>query len=152
MGFGNPFMALMIYSTAIITMPIATFFGVKSGVETFMPDAEGNVYGAIASVIIVHVILFAFVYRAFQEEKVIAKEAGQKQDWNHLTAWGLRGADSQQTSILFRRRVASLGTFASNENKMKKRSSSSSCNFLSCPISNILTPFNYAAPSVFQEK
>lgn len=80
MGFGNPFMALMLYSTAIITMPIVTFFGVKTGVEAFMPDAEGNVYGAIASVIAVHVILFAFVYRAFQEEKVIAKEAGQKQD------------------------------------------------------------------------
>jgi hypothetical protein len=77
--FANPFAALMVYSFAIITMPIATFFGMKQLAEAFWTD-EGNVWGAVSAVVAVHIILFAFVYRAFQEEKVIAKERGQKQE------------------------------------------------------------------------
>lgn len=77
----NPFMVLTVYSVAIITMPIAVFFATKHGVEVISPTSEGNVWGAVASVVAVHVVLFAFVYRAFQEEKVIAKEkVGQKQE------------------------------------------------------------------------
>lgn len=79
MGFASPFGALMVYSTLIITAPIFTFFGAKHVAETLWTD-EGNVYGAVSAVIVVHVVLFAFVYRAFQEEKVIAKERGQKQE------------------------------------------------------------------------
>lgn len=77
--FANPFVALMVYSVAIITMPIVTFFGGKNVADYFGAE-EGNIYGAVAAVVAVHVILFAFVYRAFQEEKVIAKQAGQKQE------------------------------------------------------------------------
>jgi len=76
----NPFIVLTVYSVAIITMPIAVFFGTKSLVEIVSPTAEGNLWGAVTSVITVHIVLFAFVYKAFQEEKKVAKEAGAKKD------------------------------------------------------------------------
>lgn len=78
--FANPFMALMVYSAAIITMPIFTFFGGKNVAESWLGFEEGNIVGAVTAVVAVHVILFAFVYRAFQEEKVIAKEREQKNE------------------------------------------------------------------------
>lgn len=81
MGFASPWMALSIYSIAIIIMPIIIFYTAKSLSETFIKGAEGNIYGAISAVIGVHVILFGFVYRAFQEEKQIAvQQRVQKAD------------------------------------------------------------------------
>ena len=81
MAFGNPWMALSIYSIAIILGPIVIFYTAKSLSETFIKGAEGNIYGAISAVIGVHVILFGFVYRAFQEEKhVAAQQRGEKHD------------------------------------------------------------------------
>lgn len=81
MGFSSPWMALTIYSVAIIILPIVIFYTGKSLSETFIKGAEGNIYGAISAVIGVHVILIAFVYRAFQEEKQFAtQQRGQKAD------------------------------------------------------------------------
>lgn len=75
----NPFVVLSIYSVAIITMPIIVFFGTKQIAEATVTN-EGNIYGAVAAVIAVHVVLFAFVYKAFQEEKALAKEQAQKKE------------------------------------------------------------------------
>jgi len=56
----GPFYVLFMYSIALITLPIGTLFLVKQ----FLP----LLWATVASVIVVHTILFAFVYNAFKED------------------------------------------------------------------------------------
>lgn len=76
----SPYFALSIYSAAVITVPIAIFFCAKSLTEATFPQSDANIVGAIASVIAVHVVLFAFVHKAFREEKSLARQQEAKKD------------------------------------------------------------------------
>jgi hypothetical protein len=76
----SPYFALSVYSAAVITVPIGIFFLVKSLAEVTFPGSDANVIGAVASVIAVHVVLFAFVYKAFREEKSLARQQEAKKD------------------------------------------------------------------------
>lgn len=80
MSNNNPFVSLTIYSVAVITVPIGIFFLTKSMAESMTPASDSNIIGAVASVIAVHVVLFAFVYKAFQEEKSLARQQAEKTD------------------------------------------------------------------------
>lgn len=76
----SPYFALSIYSAAVITVPIGIFFLTKLMAEIVFPHWDANIAGAIASVIAVHVVLFAFVYKAFREEKSLARQQDAKKD------------------------------------------------------------------------
>ena len=76
----SPYFALSVYSAAVITVPIGIFFLTKLMAEFAFPLWDANVIGAIASVIAVHVVLFLFVYKAFREEKSLARQQEAKKD------------------------------------------------------------------------
>ncbi|CAG2114556.1 unnamed protein product [Medioppia subpectinata] len=63
----NPLMTLVYYSIAMVTLPIAAYFLSRPVFETFTQSA--NIYSAIAAVVVVHIILFGFVYIAYNEDK-----------------------------------------------------------------------------------
>jgi len=75
----SPFGCLMVYSTLIITSPVFAFFATKPIAEMLWTN-DGNTAAAVVSVIVLHVVLFAFVYRAFQEESTSAAIGQQKKD------------------------------------------------------------------------
>lgn len=72
----SPFMSLTFYSIAMIAGPIVSFFLAKNLSELFITD-NGNIYGAVVAVITVHVVLIAFVMKAFKEEQSLAAQPGQ---------------------------------------------------------------------------
>lgn len=76
----NPFMTLTIYSVGIFVVPITAFFATQRIVEMVSPTSDANVWSAVMAVIALHVILFAFVYKAFQEEKKVAAKVSEKKD------------------------------------------------------------------------
>ena len=76
----SPFMALTFYSIAIIAGPILTFFIFKSLAESLSITDQGNIYGAVAAVVTVHVVLIAFVVRAYKEEQSISTKVAEKKD------------------------------------------------------------------------
>lgn len=76
----NPFMVLTVYSIATFVVPIGVFFGTQYIVETVSPSRDANVWGAVTSVVSLHIVLFMFVWKAFQEEKKVEKETAPKRD------------------------------------------------------------------------
>ena len=70
----SPYFALSVYSAAIVVVPISVFFLTKRLTEALFSAADANIAGAIASVIAVHIVLFAFVFKAFREEKTLARQ------------------------------------------------------------------------------
>jgi len=79
----GPIANLIIYSFAMITLPIVAFFVSKAGFDA-MGFEQGNIYGAACAVITVHIILFGFVYVAYEEDRNVArdklKELSEKKD------------------------------------------------------------------------
>jgi len=67
----NPFTVLIYYSIAMVSLPIVTYFGTRHVLHNFTNPQSANIYSAISAVIVVHIILFAFVYKAFKEDKQI---------------------------------------------------------------------------------
>lgn len=74
----SPFMALTFYSIAMIAGPIVVFFLCKSLPELLNITDDGNIYGAVAAVVTVHVVLIAFIIRAYKEEKSVSKVSEKK--------------------------------------------------------------------------
>ena len=74
----SPFMALTFYSIAIISGPIVAFYLFKSFSELVGITDQGNIYGAVAAVVTVHVVLIAFVVRAYKEEQSVYKAQKKK--------------------------------------------------------------------------
>ena len=69
----NPMLSLLFYSIAMVSLPIAAYFTSKSILDTLTDKQSANIYSAIAAVIVVHVILFFFVYIAYSEDKQLSK-------------------------------------------------------------------------------
>lgn len=57
----------------MIIFPLSSFFLVKHLVNAYF-DVDANVYAAITAVLVVHSILFAFVLKAYQEDKAVELE------------------------------------------------------------------------------
>ncbi|CAG2180606.1 unnamed protein product [Oppiella nova] len=69
----NPLMTLVFYSIAMVTLPIAAYFVSRHVLELFISGQSANIYSAISAVIVVHIILFGFVYIAYNEDKQLAQ-------------------------------------------------------------------------------
>lgn len=76
----SPYVALSLYSAAVIVVPIGLFFLTKLVTEVLSPLSDANIVGAVVAVIAVHVVLFAFVLKAFREEKTLAQQQDAKKD------------------------------------------------------------------------
>lgn len=76
---GSLLAAVLPYVIMIVFLPIGSFFFTKSIIfEDLLSYSEttANVYGAIFSVILLHILLALFILKAFQESSV----KGSKQD------------------------------------------------------------------------
>ncbi|KAK4288487.1 hypothetical protein Pmani_038483 [Petrolisthes manimaculis] len=76
---GSLILAVLPYVIMIILLPIGSFFFTKSYVfEDILNygDTTANVYAAICAVVVLHVLLAMFIYKAFKESPV----RGLKQD------------------------------------------------------------------------
>ncbi|TPP56984.1 hypothetical protein FGIG_11374 [Fasciola gigantica] len=62
---------LVMFSLLIITLPVASFFTSKCVFSSFfhVTDSSAYIYGAIVSVVVVHLILLSFVLVAFSDNK-----------------------------------------------------------------------------------
>lgn len=78
----SPFAALFVYSIGMITLPIGAFFTTKWFAEKFVVQEprDANMYAVVGSVLTVHIILFAYIYKAFQEDKIISDDKMTKND------------------------------------------------------------------------
>jgi hypothetical protein len=70
----NPLQSLVYYSIAMISLPIIAYFASRNLLQLITTPQSANVYSAISAVIVVHILLFAFVYKAYQEDKQYARE------------------------------------------------------------------------------
>lgn len=64
----HPSACLQWYSLGMIILPLSSFFLVKHLLQNYF-NVDPNVYAAVAAVLVVHTILIAFVFKAYQEDK-----------------------------------------------------------------------------------
>ena len=69
----NPFTILILYSLAMITVPISIYFLLKNSLESLISKQSASIYSIVGSVLTIHVILFGFIYQAFNEDKKVSK-------------------------------------------------------------------------------
>ena len=69
----NPFTILILYSLAMITIPISVYFLLKNSLESIISKQSASIYSIVGSVLTIHVILFGFIYQAFKEDKKVSK-------------------------------------------------------------------------------
>ncbi|KAF5394544.1 hypothetical protein PHET_11194 [Paragonimus heterotremus] len=62
---------VVFFSLLIITLPLASFFASKFTFTGFfdVSDSSAYIYGAIVSVVVVHIVLLCFVIVAFSDSK-----------------------------------------------------------------------------------
>lgn len=62
---------LLIFSVAIFTLPIAAYFATINYLDENynIPLSDSYIYGVISAVIVVNLIIAAYIYLAFREEK-----------------------------------------------------------------------------------
>lgn len=73
----GPFATLGVYSFMMILGPFAAYYVTKDALEHWFKDMQpttANISAAVVAVITVHVVLFAFVYKAYQEDKPPAEK------------------------------------------------------------------------------
>lgn len=68
----NPLVILLFYSILMITLPITAFFVSQYIIDHYMNTSTSNsyIYSTACSVIVIHIILGLFVYKAYKEDKV----------------------------------------------------------------------------------
>lgn len=68
----------MLFFTMLMTLaPIASFFASKSFFFDVIFNSEThntNIYAAVVAVLVVHVVLFAFIYVAFRDDRTSKKD------------------------------------------------------------------------------
>ena len=67
------------YSLSMIILPLGSFFLTKFLVSR-MFGVDANLYAVVVSVIAVHCILLAFVYKAYKEDKAVSEKSAEKVD------------------------------------------------------------------------
>ena len=79
---GSILLKLFFHSIAMFSFPFGAYYFTKQYVEDEynIPAPRSYIYGAIAAVVIVHVIIVSYVYQAFREEEKFkeAKEFERK--------------------------------------------------------------------------
>lgn len=62
---------LFIFSVAMFTLPIASYFATLNLLEKYfgMPSSDSYIYGVIVAVVMVQLIIAAYIYKAFQDDK-----------------------------------------------------------------------------------
>jgi len=69
---GSLFATVLPYVLMIILLPIGSFFLAKKAIFEDIfghTDTSANVYSAVCSVILLHILLAAFIYKAFTESQ-----------------------------------------------------------------------------------
>lgn len=67
-GQSNPFSSLFFYSMLMIVLPIGGFFLSKGYIfENIFGYSDGSIGAVIVAVILVHVVIAAYVYAAWNE-------------------------------------------------------------------------------------
>lgn len=73
----GPINKFIIYSLSMIVLPIVGYFLSDFYLKTLVSANWASIYSAIVAVLIVHCVLFSFVYQAYTEDK---KEAQKKSE------------------------------------------------------------------------
>lgn len=62
---------LFLFSAAMFTLPIASYFATLRVLEQHynIPPSDSYIYGVIVAVVVVHLIIAAYIYKAFQDDK-----------------------------------------------------------------------------------
>ena len=68
------------YSLSMIILPLGSFFLTKFVVSEVFGVDSANLYAVVVSVIAVHCILIAFVYKAYKEDKAVSEKSAEKVD------------------------------------------------------------------------
>ncbi|KAH9392570.1 vacuolar ATPase assembly integral membrane protein vma21 [Tyrophagus putrescentiae] len=79
----TPIRKLVVYSMAMIVLPLASYFISNSVLAArWTTDHWANIYAAIIAVLVVHVVLFSFVYQAYSDDQIAEKAElqGKKAD------------------------------------------------------------------------
>ncbi|KAG8187112.1 hypothetical protein JTE90_004858 [Oedothorax gibbosus] len=76
----NPMLSLLFYSIMMVTLPIFAFFVTQYGVESWLhvTTSKSYIYATACSVIIIHIILGIFVYKAYKDDKVVPHPADKE--------------------------------------------------------------------------
>lgn len=76
----NPLIALLFYSLMMVTLPITAFFLSQYIIDNYFHAQTSNsyIYSTACSVIVIHIILGLFVYKAYKEDRVTT--AVEKED------------------------------------------------------------------------
>lgn len=69
----SPIRKLVFYSLAMIVLPLATYFMSNHILANVTTDHWANIYAAVISVVVIHFVLFAFVYQAYNEDRSTEK-------------------------------------------------------------------------------
>lgn len=85
-SFAN-FLSVFKYCGLIILAPIFTFFACKSALNAFEPAPQGlegegiatNVMSAIAAIVVLHLALGVFIYKAYFEGTPAKKRIGKQE-------------------------------------------------------------------------
>lgn len=72
----NPLIVLLFYSLLMITLPITAFFVSQYVIDHYFSVSTSNsyIYSTAFSVIVIHIILGLFVYKAYKEDRVAPVE------------------------------------------------------------------------------
>lgn len=62
----------------MIILPIMSYFISDHFFKSFTTDHWSNIYSAIVAVLVVHCILFSFVYQAYNEDRVEEQRIQEK--------------------------------------------------------------------------
>ena len=62
---------LFLFSAAMFTLPIASYFATIYLLDKYygIPSSESYIYSVIAAVIMVQLVIAAYIYKAFQDDK-----------------------------------------------------------------------------------
>lgn len=62
---------LFLFSIAMFTLPIASYFATIRFFEKYydIPSTESYIYAVVVAVIMVHLVIVAYIYQAFREDK-----------------------------------------------------------------------------------
>lgn len=74
----GPLNKLIIYSLSMIILPIMSYFISDYLFKNFTTDHWANIYSAIVAVLVVHCVLFSFVYQAYHEDRIETMRISEK--------------------------------------------------------------------------
>lgn len=73
---GSALRQLFIYSLAMFTLPVASYFGTIRVFDEYfnIPKSESYIYAVVVAVVVVHIIIIAYIYKAFHDDQDAKKD------------------------------------------------------------------------------